>query len=94
MYFAGSPRKWVITILYPFAIGSKTNLALLLVQSCVIIESHNFLLILLSLHGIYYPTDTVRCHGNGVQEGLAFTSFNYTECYIMQSYAYPASQVP
>ena len=33
-------------------------------ECCVIIESHNLLLILLSLH--ITPTDTVRCHGNGV----------------------------
>ena len=37
-------------------------------ECCVIIESHNFLLILYSpCMGFITPTDTVRCHGNGVQ---------------------------
>ena len=37
-------------------------------ECCAVIESHNFLLILYSLYmGFITHTDTVRCHGNGVQ---------------------------
>ena len=51
------------------AAGQLVLIKFLLVQRCVRMESQ-FLLILPSLHGIYYPTDTVHCHGNGVQVSL------------------------
>ena len=45
-------------------------------ECCVIIESHNFLLILYSpCMGFITPTDTVRCHGNGYK-------YTYVNIYV------------
>ena len=59
LFFIPKFDQWVITNCTPLPYGSRTNLngvkISISAECCVIIESKNFLLILLSLHGIYYP---------------------------------------